>query len=181
MRTTKAAEPVAKRPSFDAVTAPGIPPGRLSLSLINSYIMQTLDFSIRINAPREKVWDSLWSEAGYRHWTAAFAEGSYYEGDFTEGGRVRFLGPNGSGMWSIVGAHHAPERVVFVHQGAIKDGAEQEPGEWAGTTESYTLADAGSATELSVQVETMEAAAGYFNETFPKALARLKEAVEGSL
>ncbi|WP_345252587.1 SRPBCC domain-containing protein [Flaviaesturariibacter amylovorans] len=143
--------------------------------------MQTLDFSIHINAPRARVWESLWSNAGYRYWTAVFAEGSYYEGDLSEGSRVRFLGPNNSGMWSLVGAHRAPERLAFVHQGAIKDGVEQEPGVWAGTTESYDLRDVDGATELSVTVGTTEEAAGYFNETFPKALQRVKEAVEGRL
>jgi uncharacterized protein YndB with AHSA1/START domain len=37
-------------------------------------------FKITINAPRKKVWETLWGETTYPKWTAPFCEGStgYY-------------------------------------------------------------------------------------------------------
>jgi uncharacterized protein YndB with AHSA1/START domain len=39
--------------------------------------MQKLNFSTRINASKQKVWNTLWDDETYRLWTSAFAEGSY--------------------------------------------------------------------------------------------------------
>ena len=43
--------------------------------------METLNFSININAPKEKVRKVLWDDSSYREWTSAFSEGSYAETD----------------------------------------------------------------------------------------------------
>ena len=48
--------------------------------------MQTQHFSIMIDAPKEKVWHSMLDDETYRDWTAAFSEGSYYEGAWEEAG-----------------------------------------------------------------------------------------------
>lgn len=42
--------------------------------------MKTLNFSIRIRAPRAAVWQTTFAHETYKAWTAAFCEGSYYEG-----------------------------------------------------------------------------------------------------
>ena len=39
--------------------------------------MATLEFEIQISASREQIWEALWADANYRHWTQVFAEGSY--------------------------------------------------------------------------------------------------------
>jgi uncharacterized protein YndB with AHSA1/START domain len=63
--------------------------------------MQKINFSISINAPKEKVWKVLWNDDSYRKWTSAFAEGSYAVTDnWKEGTKVKFLDPKGSGMIS---------------------------------------------------------------------------------
>lgn len=63
--------------------------------------MEKLHFSTNINAPREKVWDTLWNDNSYRKWTSAFMEGSYAETDnWKEGSKVLFLSPGGDGMGS---------------------------------------------------------------------------------
>ncbi|MEX2593834.1 MAG: hypothetical protein WD426_13755 [Anditalea sp.] len=38
---------------------------------------QKLHFSKRINAPKEKVWDTMLKDETYREWTSAFTEGSH--------------------------------------------------------------------------------------------------------
>ena len=47
--------------------------------------MEKMNFSIDINAPKEKVWNVLWDDDSYRKWTSAFAEGSYAKTDNWKG------------------------------------------------------------------------------------------------
>ncbi|HSP92676.1 MAG TPA: hypothetical protein VLN08_17305 [Vicinamibacterales bacterium] len=59
--------------------------------------MKTLQFAIDIRASRQTVWDTMLALDTYRVWTAEFAEGSYYEGSWEQGARIRFLVPSGPG------------------------------------------------------------------------------------
>jgi hypothetical protein len=139
--------------------------------------MSKINFSIQINAPKEKVWEKLWSDEGYRRWTAAFTEGSYAESEWKEGSRIKFLSPGGNGMFGIIKQKIDFERMTFQHLGEIKDGKE-EPKEWAGAIEDYQLKDKNGGTELLVELEMNEAFHDYFNSTFPKALQILKDLSE---
>ncbi len=60
--------------------------------------METKEFKISINAPKEKVWDVLWNDPFYRAWTSVFAEGSHAETDWKKGSKVLFLDNKGRGM-----------------------------------------------------------------------------------
>ncbi|MEI9912589.1 MAG: hypothetical protein WDO71_24880 [Bacteroidota bacterium] len=61
--------------------------------------MQRINFSISINAPKEKVWQVLWNDSSYRQWTSAFSEGSYVVTDnWKEGTKILFLSP-GEVVW----------------------------------------------------------------------------------
>ncbi len=92
--------------------------------------MQKLNFSININAPKEKVWKVLWDDATYREWTSAFSEGSYAVTDnWKEGSEVKFLDPKGSGMVSKVAANRPNEFMSFEHLGEVKDGVEDRSSE----------------------------------------------------
>ena len=46
---------------------------------------KTLRFPVTITASRAAVWHVLLDDALFRQWAAGFAEGSYYEGDWSEG------------------------------------------------------------------------------------------------
>jgi uncharacterized protein YndB with AHSA1/START domain len=59
--------------------------------------MEKLHFEILINAPRERVWDVMLADETYRDWTSAFHPGSYFKGDWSEGSKMLFLGPNEDG------------------------------------------------------------------------------------
>ena len=139
--------------------------------------MAKFDFSININAPREKVWDKLWSDEGYRRWTSVFTEGSYAESDWKEGSKIKFLSPNGSGMFGIIKKRIDNERMTFEHRGEIKEGKE-EAKDWAGAIEDYSLKDQNGMTELIVEMDMNEEFMEYFNNTFPKALQKVKEISE---
>ena len=150
--------------------------------------METLNFSTAINAPKEKVWDILWNDAGYRTWTNAFCEGSYAKTDnWKEGTKVLFLDPKGSGMVSTVAANKPNEFMSFKHLGEVKEGVEDTTSEkvkaWAGALENYTLKEANGKTELLIEMS----AAGmsdefedYFLKTWPIALENVKQLAEGT-
>lgn len=139
--------------------------------------MITLNFSETINAPKEKVWDSLWNDANYRKWTSAFSPGSFAETDWQEGSPVKFLSPSGDGMYSLIEKKVPNEEMIFKHLGEIRNGVEA-PGEWAGARESYRLKENNGVTELTVSMDSTEDFQSYFQETFPKALALVKQISE---
>ena len=49
---------------------------------------------------------------------------------------------------------------------------------WAGGLENYTLEEKNGSTLLTIEIDIVEEYKDYFNETWPKALAKLKELVE---
>jgi uncharacterized protein YndB with AHSA1/START domain len=144
--------------------------------------MVAMRFSIFINAQPERVWRMLWDDASYRQWTAAFHEGSYAESNWREGDKILFLAPGGEGMSSRIARLIPNEFMSFEHLGTIKDGVEdfttaQSKG-WAGAKENYTLRAKDGGTELSVEIDGEDGYVDYYNDTFPKALAKVKTLAE---
>lgn len=145
--------------------------------------MERLNYSVSINAPREKVWKVLFEDATYREWTSFFGEGSYAETDnWKEGSKVRFLAANGEGMSSMVAANRPNEYMSFKHLGMIKDGVEdtesEEVKKWAGAQENYTLEDSNGSTNLKVEMDINHEHVEYFDKTWPKALDKIKTLAE---
>jgi hypothetical protein len=144
--------------------------------------MQKLNFTININAAKEKVWDILWSEKTYTQWTRAFGEGSYAVTDWKEGSKVHFLSPGGEGMYSIIETSIENEFISFKHIGVLKDKAEQPLDEatekWTGSHENYTLTETDGTTTLSVDVDVIEQYIDFFTEKFPDALQNVKDLAE---
>lgn len=144
--------------------------------------MVQLQFSILIQAQPEKVWDTLWDDASYRNWTAIFSEGSHAVSDWKQGSTILFLSPEGEGMYSRIHTLESNRKMFFEHLGMAKDGQLQPETEetkaWKGAMEKYTLQEKGTATELIVSLDTLESHQEYFDDTFPKALARVKELAE---
>lgn len=141
--------------------------------------MQKKEFSITINAPREKVWEALWEESNYRKWTSVFSEGSHAQSDWREGSKILFLDGAGSGMVSEIAKKKEPEFMSFRHLGEVKDGIEDlSKKSWAGALENYTLKQKGNQTQLTVNHDVTDDFADYFENTFPKALAKVKEIAE---
>jgi uncharacterized protein YndB with AHSA1/START domain len=145
--------------------------------------MKRLHFETVINAPRKTIWQAMLSPDTYRAWTAPFAEGSYFEGSWEKGGRIRFLGPDGNGMSSVIADNRPNEFVSIRHVGFIKDGVEDTESEevrrWTPAFENYTLSDeGGGATRVAVDQDITEEYADYMDQTWPKALGKLKEISE---
>lgn len=145
--------------------------------------MEKINFATTINAPREKVWKTLWDDASYRNWTSVFAEGSYAKTEnWKEGSKVLFLSPDGDGMVSKVASNKPNKFMSFEHLGVIKNGVEDTESEsvkgWAGAKENYTLTDENGKTKLVVDLESTDEFKDYFIKTFPVALEKVKELAE---
>lgn len=147
--------------------------------------MKKLTLNISIEASAARVWQALWSDATYRQWTRVFQEGSYAVSDWKEGSKIQFLNTDGGGMYSIITRLIVNEHMVFKHLGEIKNFEEQPIDEktksWNGGLEAYTLKEENGNTLLNVEVEIPEDHVDYFNTTFPKALASIKEISENPI
>lgn len=140
--------------------------------------MEKLNFSVDINAPKEKVWKTLWDDATYPKWTGVFAEGSHAKTDWKEGSKVLFLDGKGSGMVSKIETIRPTDFMSFQHLGEVKEGIEDTESEkvkdWAGAHENYTLKENKGTTELLVDMDMNEEYKDMFMKMFPKALEQVK-------
>lgn len=144
--------------------------------------MKKLEFKTTINAPREKVWSTLWDDATYRQWTTAFSPSSYAITDWQKGSKAIFTDGSGSGMVSRIAENIPYEYMSIEHLGEVKDGVEDTTSDkvkdWAGAHENYTLKDVNGATELTVDMDIDEQYADMFNDMWPKAMVKIKEIAE---
>ncbi|HEY6626435.1 MAG TPA: SRPBCC domain-containing protein [Ignavibacteriaceae bacterium] len=148
--------------------------------------MEKLNFSILIDAPKEKVWDTMLNKKTYEAWTEAFAKGSHYVGDWNKGSKILFLGPDKDGkmggMVSRIKENRKYEYVSIEHLGMVSDGKEDttsaEVQVWAGSLENYTFKEKNGQTEVLVDMDINEEYAEMFNGMWPKALQKLKELAE---
>lgn len=149
--------------------------------------MQKLHYSISINAPIKKVWDTMLQDETYRQWTSAFSEGGYYKGSWDKGAKILFIGPDPltgkeGGMVSRIAENRPYEYISIEHIGIIKDGIEdttsEEAKKWAPAYENYTFTEKDGKTVLDIELDSLEENAEMFNEMWPKGLQKLKEIAE---
>ncbi|MGE0350581.1 SRPBCC family protein [Hydrogenophaga sp.] len=144
--------------------------------------MKTQHFEILIQAPRERVWTTMLQSPTYEQWTAAFCEGSRFEGSWNAGQAIRFLDPAGNGMVSEIAEHRPAEFVSIRHLGFIENGREDTTSEavraWAPCYENYRFSDEGGGTRLSVDSDVFGDYEDMMARTWPLALERLKALCE---
>ncbi len=144
--------------------------------------MTDLHYTIHINTSREKVWDTMLGDVTYREWSSAFMPGSYFKGDWSEGSKMLFLGPDPDGgkeggMVAMVKENRPQEFVSLEYHAEIRDGVET-PMEGTGS-ENYTLEDNDGGTEVIIDLLNLpEEYKDMFNDMWPKALEKLKEIAE---
>ena len=143
---------------------------------------KTLTFEIAIRAPRPRVWDIMLDPETYKAWTSAFCEGSYFVGSWDEGAKIQFLSPSGDGMTAVIAENRPHEFVSIRHLGVIEKGVEDTSSAkvraWAPAYENYRVSDLPDGCRLTVAVDTVAEYEQYMRDTFPKALALLKELAE---
>jgi len=145
--------------------------------------LKRLQFSAVIAAPPARVSEVMLADESYRQWTTPFTEGSYYEGSWREGERIRFLAPSGSGMSSEIVEHRPNAFVSIRHLGFISDGVEDTTSDavraWAPSYENYTFVAVPEGTRLVVDLDVTEDFEGDMLRMWPEALAKLKALCEG--
>lgn len=148
--------------------------------------METLRFSILIDADRKTVWDTMLNDATYRQWAKAFNESSYYEGKWEKGNEMRFLGrdENGDigGMLSKIKECEKYRFVSIEHLGTISRGVvdttSEEVKKWAHALENYTLTEKKGRTEVLVETDIDPEFRSMFEDMWPEALESLKQLCE---
>ncbi len=146
--------------------------------------MQKVHHSIHIDAPIEKVWDTMLNDATYRQWTEPFSAGSYYEGDWQEGSTIKFLSTEQEGgMYSRIKENRMHEFVSIEHLGMISpegeiDTTSEEVKKWTPAFENYTFEEKDGGTELHIDIDVADEYKEMFEEMWPKALQILKELSE---
>ncbi len=145
--------------------------------------MKKIQFSIEINASKEKVWTTLWEDTTLRDWANIIDEGLYMKGIMKEGSKIQFISSvGGYGVTSLIEKLNPNEFVSFRHSADTKESGEQErEKEWTGGTESYSLTEKDGITTLSVKTDVPLEQEETFNIRFPKALKRVKTLSEKAM
>ncbi|MDR7270745.1 uncharacterized protein YndB with AHSA1/START domain [Pelomonas saccharophila] len=145
--------------------------------------MKDLQFGIDIAAPAARVWDCMFDPLAYRDWTRAFCEGSYFEGSWEAGRRLRFLDPRGFGMEAVVDESRPHQELSLRLVGEIRDGRPvadsalyREP-----ARERYVFSAAPTGTHLAIHLQSWDDGfTEFLNTTWPQALQRLKALSEST-
>ncbi len=145
--------------------------------------MNPLHFSITINTPKEKVWDTMLTQRTYREWTSVFSEDSYYEGSWEQGAKILFLDPKGSGMTALIAENKRYQFISIKLLGYVMNGIEDIDSPaikaWTPAYENYTFDERDGITEIQVDISGMPAdLEDFMNMAWPKALAKLKSICE---
>ncbi|HET9662569.1 MAG TPA: SRPBCC domain-containing protein [Thermomicrobiales bacterium] len=146
--------------------------------------MKTLQYGISIDAPPQKVWDTMLAKETYVQWVSVSWPGSSYHGEWKQGSQIRFTGADGGGGTLAEITELEPyARVVAEHVAVLlEDGSEDRESDmakgWIGTTEAYTFTGENGSTKLDVAITTAPEWASMFDEGWPKALEALKRLAE---
>ncbi len=137
--------------------------------------MKEMQFSVEINAHKEKVWNTLWQDKTLRQWAGIIDPGTHMLGELKEGNEIQFISGNGYGVTSLVEKLTPGEFVLLSHSADTKGNGKQErEKQWTGGKESYSLADKDGITTLIFASDVPPELEEYFKENYPKALDKVK-------
>ena len=151
--------------------------------------MKKLQFKVTIKAPVSRIYNlmlGISNKSTYEQWTALFNPTSTYEGSWTKGAKMLFIGvdENGEkgGMVSRI-ADNIPNRFVSIqHYGLYKANKEITEGpeveKWANGYENYSFEENNGSTTITIDLDVNDDFLDYMNETYPQALEKLKEVCE---
>ena len=145
--------------------------------------MKKLESKIEIAAPAQKVWETMTGPESYKEWVNVAWPGSYYKGKWGKGENIRFLSSRNEGTLATLVECKLAEYVFAKDIAVLKsDGTEdrdsKEAKSWIGTTEAYTFSERNGKTELKTEMNTEPEWEEMLGDSWPKALAKLKEICE---
>ena len=137
--------------------------------------MKEMQLSIKINATKERVWNTLWQDETFRQWAGIIDPGTHIVGDLKEGSEVQFISGNGYGVTSLVEKLKTNEFLLLRHRADTQgSGKRERQKEWTGGEESYSLSEKNGTTTLSAAFDVPKELEEYFKVNYPKALERVK-------
>lgn len=146
--------------------------------------MATQNFTITINAPVEKVRDTMLNHPTYEQWTEVFSPGSTYEGSRTQWSQINFVDPHGEGMIAQIAENRLHEYVSIAHKWEVMKNketwiVETKLYEGAGF-ENYTFtALEDGMTQVDIELTHIpDEYADMFHDMWPKSLQLLKDLCE---
>jgi len=147
--------------------------------------MELLEYTVNIDASPQKVWETMLGADTYLVWASAGWPGSSFQGDWSEGSKMRFGGEEGGGTVAQITTSQPYEKIEATHVALIgEDGREDRDSEfakgWVGSTEGYEFVKKNGGTKLIVRIGTQPEWRGMFDEGWPVALQALKELAESS-
>lgn len=146
-----------------------------------------LYFEILIDADIEKVYRIMIDKQTYSAWTSAFNPASRFEGSWEPGSKILFIGEddkgNKGGMVSSI-RENIPNKYISIEHLGLLNGDEEitsgpEVEKWAGSLENYSFIRQDGKTLVKVDLDVNDEYEGYFDETWPLALEKLKKLCEG--
>ena len=151
--------------------------------------MKNLQFTIKINTSVNTVFDlmlGISNKSTYEQWTALFNPTSTYEGNWNKGSKMLFVGIDElgekGGMVSEIIDSRLNQFISIQHVGLVKGNVEITEGpeveKWANGFENYTFEETEGITTVTIDLDLSEDFSDYMNETYPKALNKLKEICE---
>jgi len=148
--------------------------------------MDKVQYSVQVAAPVHRVWTTMLEDASYREWTRPFQDGSHFEGSWTVHSVIRFVGPDENGSMGGLLARVVEKRtdafVAVEYLGQVVDGEDDTESELArsfvGMRESYAFREENGVTTVTVELDTTDEMREMLAESWPRALALVKELAE---
>lgn len=148
--------------------------------------MRILEFSIKINAPVDHVYQTMVDKNHFKQWISAFGAEFSFKGSWGKGEKIIYLAPDENGVMHGMISHikeNIPNEQIFVQPcGILENGQEILEGEKVHglnqSYEKYTFDQQGDITTVTVETAVYEDLEDYFTETWPQALDKLKAICE---
>ena len=140
--------------------------------------MRTIQRTIAIRAPREKVWNTMLEDKTYRIWTSPFQEGSHAETDWQLGSKTIFTDNSCFGIVGTIVERKIHEKIAIEYEGLYSECQEDYTSDAAkaikGSLESYEFIEKDGYTQLDISADTNDAFYDDFQSIWDLALIKLK-------
>lgn len=141
--------------------------------------MITLHHQITIEAPSEKVWDTMISAETYNSWARAFSNHSMFVGEWGIGETIDFVDPTLGGSRAQIIKWNPYHEILIRHIGLLDQDMHMDINseaaiKWIDSSEHYYFSQTHSSTELRIETTTDREFAEMLDTSWPKALALLK-------
>ncbi|MCF0057984.1 SRPBCC domain-containing protein [Dyadobacter sp. CY356] len=138
--------------------------------------------SILIKAPKEKVWDVLFTDPYIRIWYNEFAVGCYAVTDWQLGSKALFKDNNESGLIGEIVANQPNQLLSIEYKGVLEGGVEDYESEMAnqmkGGRETYKISEVDGGTYLEVELDIAQEYFEMMSSAWDKAMEKIKELAE---